>query len=251
MLQSFSKNVKVKILLSSLFFSTKFSPRQKRLAEYLRSNWGVSAHDISWYEKALRHKSVVGSGKYEHTDCNERLELLGDSVLDTVVTEFLFKKYPENNEGELTKIRARIVNRQTLGAVGKASGLHEIIEARIGNEDSMDKIIGNALEAWIGAIYIDRGFSIAKNSIDQFLIPRYIDIEQIIEQAFDFKSKLIEWTQQRKLSLIFDTSNTPNDENLFVCSIIVNQELIARGKERSKKKAEQIASCEACNKLII
>ena len=243
--------MKAKILLSSLFNSRNFSPRQKRLNDYLRSNWGVAALDITWYEKALRHKSVVGSGKYDHADCNERLELLGDSVLDTVITEYLFKKYPENNEGELTKIRARVVNRQTLGAVGKASGLHEVIEARIGNEDSMDKIVGNALEAWLGAIYIDKGFDVTKNSIDKFLIPRYINMEQIIEQAFDFKSKLIEWTQQRKLVLNFDTTNTPNDESLFVCSIIVNQELIARGKERSKKKAEQIAAREACVKLKV
>lgn len=251
MLPSSSKSVKAKILLSSLFNSRNFSPRQKRLNDYLRSNWGVAALDITWYEKALRHKSVVGSGKYDHADCNERLELLGDSVLDTVITEYLFKKYPENNEGELTKIRARIVNRQTLGAVGKASGLHEVIEARIGNEDSMDKIVGNALEAWLGAIYIDKGFDVTKNSIDKFLIPRYINMEQIIEQAFDFKSKLIEWTQQRKLVLNFDTTNTPNDESLFVCSIIVNQEFIARGKERSKKKAEQIAAREACVKLKV
>ena len=243
--------MKAKVLLTSLFFSKKSSPRQKRLDQYLRDNWGVSAKDISWYEKALRHKSVVGSGKYEHADCNERLELLGDSVLDTVITEYLFKRYPENNEGELTKIRARIVNRQTLGTVGKASGLHEVIEARIGSEDSMDKIVGNALEAWLGAIYIDRGFQVVKTSIDNFLLPRYIDIQQIIEQAFDFKSKLIEWTQQRKLTLIFDTSNAPNEDNLFVCSIIVNQELIARGKERSKKKAEQIAAREACSNLTI
>jgi ribonuclease-3 len=243
--------VKAKNLLSIFFFRRNFSPRQQRLLEYLRSNWGIAPRDITWYEKALRHKSVVGSGKYDHADCNERLELLGDSVLDTVITEYLFKKYPENNEGELTKIRARIVNRQTLGTVGKASGLHEVIEARIGNEDSMDKIVGNALEAWLGAIYIDQGFESAKRSIDQYLIPRYINMEQIIDQAFDFKSKLIEWTQQRKLTLNFDTSNTPNDENLFVCSIIVNQELIARGKERSKKKAEQIAAHEACIKLTV
>lgn len=243
--------MKAKNLLSIFFFRRNFSPRQQRLLEYLRSNWGIAPRDITWYEKALRHKSVVGSGKYDHADCNERLELLGDSVLDTVITEYLFKKYPENNEGELTKIRARIVNRQTLGTVGKASGLHEVIEARIGNEDSMDKIVGNALEAWLGAIYIDQGFESAKRSIDQYLIPRYINMEQIIDQAFDFKSKLIEWTQQRKLTLNFDTSNTPNDENLFVCSIIVNQELIARGKERSKKKAEQIAAHEACIKLTV
>ena len=174
------------LITSDFFFLKTYNQRQKLLIKYLKNHWGVKPSDISWYEKALRHKSVVGSGKYCHQDCNERLELLGDAVLDTVITEYLFNKYPESNEGYLTKIRARIVNRQTLGSVGKASGLDKVIEARIGNEDSTDKIVGNALEAWLGAIYIDRGFRAAKKSIDEFLLPNYINIEAIIEQAFDF-----------------------------------------------------------------
>lgn len=207
--------------------------------------------DISWYEKALRHKSVIGSGKYAHADCNERLELLGDAVLDTVITEYLFNKYPASNEGHLTKIRARIVNRETLGTVGMAAQLHTVIEARIGSEDSIDKIIGNALEAWLGAIYLDRGFKAAKESIDKYLISRYINIEAIIEQSFDFKSRLIEWAQQQKRDLKFNTGPNLDIDQCFTCSVIVDQVLIASGKERSKKKAEQTASREACNKLDI
>ena len=199
----------------------------------------------------MRHKSVVGSGKYCHTDCNERLELLGDAVLDTVITEYLFNKYPDSNEGYLTKLRARIVNRETLGAVGRASGMHEVIEARIGNEDSMDKIVGNALEAWLGAIYIDKGFKVAKQSIDTYLLPHYIDIENIIDQAFDFKSKLIEWAQQGKKDLRFNTSPNADNDQLFSCTVVVDQVLIAVGKERSKKKAEQAASKLACENLSL
>jgi ribonuclease-3 len=221
------------------------------LIKYLRKRWGVKPSDISWYEKAVRHKSVVGTGKYCHQDCNERLELLGDAVLDTVITEYLFNKYPDSNEGYLTKIRARIVNRQTLGAVGMAAGLNEMIEARIGSEDSMDKIVGNALEAWLGAIYIDRGFTVAKQSIDRFLLPHYIDIEEIIEQSFDFKSKLIEWAQQSKKELKFNTSPNADEDNLFVCTVVMDQVLIATGRERSKKKAEQAASKLACESLSL
>lgn len=236
---------------ADFFFLRSYNQRQKLLVKYLRDQWGVKPSDISWYEKALRHKSVVGSGKYCHQDCNERLELLGDAVLDTVITEYLFNKYPESNEGYLTKIRARIVNRQTLGSVGKASGLDKVIEARIGNEDSTDKIVGNALEAWLGAIYIDRGFKIAKRSIDQFLLPNYINIESIIEQAFDFKSKLIEWAQQEKKDLRFSTTPNADEDQLFTCSVVVDQVLISSGKERSKKKAEQIASKQACIQLSL
>jgi ribonuclease-3 len=233
----------------NFFFFKSYSDRQKRLIRYLKESWGVKPSDLTWYEKALRHKSVVGTGKYCHQDCNERLELLGDAVLDTVITEYLFNRYPDSNEGYLTKLRARIVNRQTLGAVGKSSGLDAMIEARIGNDDSMDKIVGNALEAWLGAIYMDKGFDVAKLSIDRHLLPNYIDMEAIIDQAFDFKSKLIEWAQQQKKDLRFNTTNNADEAQLFTCSAVVDQVLIAQGKEKSKKKAEQAASKAACESL--
>lgn len=215
----------------------------------MRQNWGISPRKIAWYEKALRHKSVIGSGKYIHIDCNERLELLGDAVLDTVITEYLFNRYPESNEGDLTKLRSRIVNRSTLGEVGKASGLHLMIEARIGNEDSMDKIVGNALEAWLGAIYIDRGFKVTKKTIERFLLPKYLNLDTIVEQSFDFKSKLIEWAQRDKKNIDFRTSNNTDEDQCFQCSIIVNEVLLASAKEKSKKKAEQKASQLACAQL--
>lgn len=192
---------------------------------------------------------MIGSGKYIHIDCNERLELLGDAVLDTVITEYLFNRYPESNEGDLTKLRSRIVNRSTLGDVGKASGLHMVIEARIGNEDSMDKIVGNALEAWLGAIYIDRGFKVTKKTIERFLLPKYLNLDTIVEQSFDFKSKLIEWAQRDKKTIDFRTSNNTDEDQCFQCAIIVNEVLLASAKEKSKKKAEQKASQLACAQL--
>ncbi|MBT3647286.1 MAG: ribonuclease III [Flavobacteriales bacterium] len=225
--------------------------RHRQLSTYLFKSWGIRPSDISWYEKALRHKSLVGSGKFCHQDCNERLELLGDAVLDTVVTEYLFNRFPEADEGYLTKIRARIVNRTTLGEVGKNAGLGDIIEARVGSDDSMDKIIGNALEAWLGAIYIDRGFKSAKKSIDQYLLPRYLDIDDIIQNAFDFKSKLIEWSQQNKKPMRFDTYSADQTDNSFICDIKVNNKAIASGNGKSKKRAEQDAAKMACNKLAL
>lgn len=193
----------------------------------------------------------MGSGKFCHQDCNERLELLGDAVLDTVVTEYLFKRFPESDEGYLTKIRARIVNRRTLGEVGKNAGLGEIIEARVGSDDSMDKIIGNALEAWLGAIYIDRGFIAAKKSIDQYLLPRYLDMDDIIKNAFDFKSKLIEWSQQHKKHMRFETYAADKSDSSFICDIKVENNAIASGNGKSKKRAEQEAAKVACKELSL
>lgn len=194
---------------------------------------------------------MIGAGKFCHVDCNERLELLGDAVLDTVITEYLFYRFPEEDEGVLTKIRSRIVNRQMLGTVGMNAGLNNVLEARIGAEDSLDKIVGNALEAWLGAIYIDRGFEAAKQSIHEYLIKRYIDIEEVINQSNDFKSKLIEWVQQQKSKIYFDTQASGNEEQWFTCEIMINGEQKAKGAGKSKKKAEQEAAKHACEMLGI
>jgi ribonuclease III len=226
-----------------------YSPKQKLLIRYLKTYWGIQPKEISWYEKAVRHKSLIGSGKFTHTDCNERLELLGDAVLDTVITEHLFSLFPEKDEGYLTKIRARIVNRQMLGEVGKQAQLNTVIEARIGTDDSMDKIIGNALEALIGAIYLDRGFEQARKSVKQNLLAKFLDLDQVLQESQDYKSAIIEWAQQHKHKIQFDTTDSVADDQMFECIVLINNEPLASGKERSKKKAEQVASKLAVKQL--
>lgn len=226
-----------------------YSPKQKLLIWYLKTYWGIQPIEISWYEKAVRHKSLIGSGKFTHTDCNERLELLGDAVLDTVITEHLFSLFPEKDEGYLTKIRARIVNRQMLGEVGKQAQLNTVIEARIGTDDSMDKIIGNALEALIGAIYLDRGFEQARKSVKQNLLAKFLDLDQVLQESQDYKSAIIEWAQQHKHKIQFDTTDSVAEDQMFECIVLINNEPLARGKERSKKKAEQVASKLAVKQL--
>lgn len=226
--------------LSDLFH--KPTKRQKVLKKYLKEAWGVTPKDYTLYEQALRHKSVVGSGKFCHTDCNERLELLGDAVLDTVVTEYLFYQFPEANEGKLTKLRARIVSRQSLSEVGLKAKLDQMLETRISHEDSNLKIVGNALEAWLGAIYLDRGFEVAKNSVSNFLLNRYIDLNHVSKNAVDFKSQIIEWAQQNRRTYQFKTSPSANDNLEFTCEFILDGAAKSVSTERSKKKAEQKAA---------
>ena len=226
-------------------FFRSYTPKQKELLKYVRNYWGVSSGDLSWYENAIRHKSLIGSGRYEHTDCNERLELLGDAVLDTVITEYLFNKFPKKDEGFLTKLRSRIVNREMLSQIGKTAQLHTVIQVRIGNDDSMNKITGNAVEALIGAIYLDKGFNVAKKSILDHFVKDYLDLESVIKESQDFKSAFIEWAQQYKHKIRFETNPSEENNQQFECRIIVNEELVAIGFEKSKKKAEQAASKEA------
>ncbi len=227
----------------------RLTKRQQRLKSYLKSHWGVTPKSYSWYEKALRHKSVVGSGKFCHKDCNERLELLGDAVLDTVITEYLFYRFPEADEGSLTKIRARIVNRQTLSEVGLKAELDQIIEARISEDDSNRKIVGNALEAWLGAIYLDRGFKAAKKSVENHLLKKYLDMDYVVTNPIDFKSQLIEWAQQKKREFEFRTYLCTTDWEGFICEFILDGDVKSKTKERSKKKAEKEAAKIAFQQL--
>ena len=194
---------------------------------------------------------MVGAGKFCHKDCNERLELLGDAVLDTVVTEYLFYKFPDADEGALTKIRARIVNRQTLSEVGLEAGLDQMIEARISHEDSNSKIVGNALEAWLGAIYLDRGFKAAKKSVESHLLTKYLDIEHFVTNSIDFKSQLIEWAQQKKREFEFKTYACSAEWEGFICEFTLDGDVKSKTKERSKKKAEKEAAKIAYHQLGI
>ncbi len=227
----------------------KYSERQKLLKSYLKSHWGVSLDHIEWYEKALRHKSVIGSGKFCPTDCNERLELLGDAVLDTVITEYLFDLLPDADEGTLTKIRARIVNRQTLSEVGLRAELDTVLEARIGSDDSIEKIVGNALEAWLGAIYMDKGFEATRKCVKNYLLQKYLDIDELVQQTSDFKSALIEWAQREKCAFEFRTFASVDQIGGFVCEIHINGSLSAQSIERSKKRAEKQAAKIAYHNL--
>lgn len=214
----------------------------------MKKYWGTHINDIGLYEQAFRHKSMVGSGKFRHKECNERLELLGDAVLDAVITERIYLRFPESNEGHLTKIRAKLVNREILSSAGRSAHLDEYIDARIGTVDSMDKIIGNALEALLGAIYLDKGFSAAKRSIDLYLLPRYVDFNHIIASAYDHKSKLLEWAQQNKKRVQFSTKNKGLDVG-FESIVCLDEKEIGNGTEASKKKAEQAAAEMACLSL--
>lgn len=237
------------LALNILNLFKSYTTEQKELVKYLNVFWGINPKDITWYERAVRHKSLIGSGKFSHADCNERLELLGDAVLDTIITEHLFTLFPKKDEGYLTKLRARIVNRQMLGEVGRKSKLDSVIQARIGSDDSMDKIIGNALEALIGAIYADRGFEQAKKSVQQFLLTEYLDLKSVVQESQDYKSAFIEWAQHHKHKIAFNTKESDTEEHMFECIILVNNEVTAEGKARSKKKAEQAASKMAVKEL--
>ncbi len=203
------------------------------------------------YKTALRHSSAA---KDNIIDSYERLEFLGDSVLGTVVAELLFKKYPFKSEGFLTEIRARIVNREEMNKLGYKIGLDRIVTFHSYKSNYAHKsLYGDALEALIGAVFLDKGFKNCKKFIIDKLIGPNFDLKEIVSVNKNFKSILIEWAQKTnkdiKFVLIKEISGKNHKE--FTSEVLIENEPVSQGNGLSKKKAEQAAAENACQKLSI
>jgi len=222
--------------LLSNFFSKNSSPLAKKLENVL----GFKPKTIALYEKALRHKSasINNNGTKEN---NERLEFLGDAILDSIAATYFFKKFPLKEEGFLTTMKSRLVSRKNLNQIALKIGIKELLEANI-RQDSKT-ILGDALEAIIGAIYLDRGFDKTQEFVVKKLIGTYMDIEHLINTEVNFKSKVIEWAQKNKTEIEFVThEKIIDDQSIFQSFLKLNGEEQAEGMGKSKKVAEQAAA---------
>ena len=220
----------------SLF--TKRSGKEQEIIRFVKRKFGYSIKNTFYFEKALRHKSVANnSGELS----NERLEFLGDAVLDSIIAEFLFIKFPNEDEGYLTKVKSKVVSRRTLGKIASEMGLHTIMEYNKTRSIKLETIEGNALEALVGAIYLDGGYAKAKKCINGH------DFNHILEEEIDFKSKLFIWSQKNKLPLSFEVIDEKNEGPnwLYTIVVMINNQEFGRGTGSSKKKAEQVAARQA------
>lgn len=216
----------------------KENPHVSKLLESI----GFSTNRPELYLQALRHKSV-----YESSDeNNERLEFLGDSILDSVIAEILFDKFPQAKEGFLTQIRSRIVSRSSLNNIGFALKLDGLIEAQTSRDVKETSLSGNALEALIGAIYIDKGFQFTSEFIRKKIIEPYVHFDAILAHEPDPKSRVIELAQKQKVKVRFDTVLfQKEDPQLFRSKVVFDEVEISSAKGSSKKKAEQKAAAKA------
>ena len=181
---------------------------------------------------------------------NERLEFLGDVVLDMTMAHYLYRNFPEAQEGELTKRKSRIVNRKNLNLLGKKMGLHHLINAKMRREDIHDTMVGNALEALIGAVYLDHGFDKTRSALLAML--KRHGLEDQVNETRDFKSKLHHWASKRKKKLTFEVirDDSNGGEERYEISAKINGELLGIGIGRSKKLAEQAAARRAWKKVF-
>lgn len=209
-------------------------------------------YNITLYEQALLHRSSsirLKSGKWIN---NERLEFLGDAILDAIVADIVFKEFEYKKEGFLTNMRSRIVQRETLNKLALDIGIDKLIKTSARNTTHNTHMYGNALEALIGAIYLDQGYRVAKKFVYERLIRQYLNIEKVAQSEGNYKSRLIEWGQKYKITIEFILLESYVDEDnnpIFKSAVTILGEESGIGVGFSKKESQQKAAKEAMKRI--
>lgn len=223
----------------------EFSSRLKKIL-------GFSPGKLVLYELAFIHRSATFTLPDGNKVNNERLEYLGDAVLDAILSDFLFEKFPEANEGFLTKIRSRIVNRDVLNQLAISMGINKILVSKINSSHLVGNLYGDAFEALIGAVFLDLGFKKTKKLFIKNVLNKYLDLNMIVKTDSDYKSLVFEWVQKHKSNLIF-TYKEEYDFNLkksvFSTTLFIDKLEFGEGQGSSKKVAEQEAASQAWKRL--
>ena len=231
--------------------SRQFNWQGKNLYFQLKKVIGTSPKQAEYYDLALTHRSASIHHTKGFAVNNERLEFLGDSILNAVVSDHLFHMFPNENEGFLTQLKSKIVSRVFLNEIACTLGLPRMIHSQTSFEKT--NIPGNVLEAFIGAVYLDLGFMQAK----KFVIEKVVsgtDIEELIHTETNYKGKAIDWAQKNHFTYVFETEENPNssgdETKKFISNIIINGVNYGTGEGDSKKEAEQNAAKEACERVF-
>jgi len=221
--------------------------QEKEFFYFVKNQLGFIPGNVFYYQKALTHKSVVLKLSIGKTVCNERLEFLGDSVLDSIISDYLFTRYKDKDEGFLTQMRSKIVNRKSLNEIAVSLKLHKYLKTNNISTDC-NNVLGNAFEALVGAIYIDKGYSFTREYLIKNVITKYYDFQFLESVDTNFKSRLLEYTQKVKKTVCFETreENSPEKgKQLFISVVLVDSSPICESIGSSKKDAEQNVSKKA------
>lgn len=230
-----------------VFFSEKRRSfiRLSKLLGYYPRKWDL-------YELAFIHRSAsifLADGTSVN---NERLEFLGDAVLDSVIAEYLFHEFPNKDEGFLSKMRSKIVKRKNLNQLALKIGMKEYIVSQSINANGGKHIYGNAFEALVGAIYIDVGYKKTKKFLINRILKKHINLSELELRETDYKSRIIEWAQKARAEISFESQEEYTSKEhtpIFISKVLVANELMGLGKGFSKKEAEQNAAEQAYNAI--
>lgn len=214
---------------------------------------GFYPRKIELYQQALTHKSVVGKGSGGRHQDNERLEYLGDAILDAVVGDILYTRFSGKSEGFLTSVRSRVVQRETLGRLADEMGLTDLIHSNLVGRTHNSYMAGNAFEALVGAVYLDRGYDYCKWFVAKRIMGKYLNLDGIAHKESNFKSRLLEWCQKHKVQVEFElleeSRETETSSPRFLSRVILAGIECGRGLGYSKKESHQLAAKEALAKL--
>ncbi len=224
----------------------------QKLLTAIRTITGFAPSNLSLYKLATLHTSRAKQTN-GFRESNERLEYLGDAILGAAVADYLFKKYPFKDEGFLTEIRSRIVNRESLNLLARKLGINHIVQFDQKNVQLQQVVLGNTLEAIVGAIYLDKGYLRCKKFVIDKLIQPHFDLDVVIQTNVNYKSKIIEWTQRNSKAVRFDMVEARKSKNQkeFSIQIFIDEQPYGTGYGFTKKKAEQDAAMKTCELLSI
>lgn len=228
-------------------FYNYYLSSDKEFARKLKPLLGYTPANLGIFKLAFSHKSTSNSGdKAFPMQNNERLEYLGDAVLGTIVAEYLFKKYPDSNEGFLTKMRSKLVKRKSLNRIGDKMEL-ELLLAEYNTTRLSRSMLGNAVEALVGAVYLDRGYGPTKTFVINQMLRRYVNIHELERLDDNYKSQLLEWCQKSGKSVTYKLLARYKFEkrDRFKVAVMINNKRVAVADDFNKKSAEQMASEKA------
>jgi ribonuclease III len=223
----------------------------KELYHAIKNIFGFYPGNIFLYKLAFVHRSVSTETSAGSRINNERLEFLGDAVLDAVIADYLFKTFPVKDEGFLTETRSKIVSRASLNKLAQKLGLQNLIRLESSSTNVYKSFQGDAFEALIGAMYLDKGFRFTRTVILERVIRNFFNIDEIVLQESNYKSRMIEWSQKEKKQITFAVTDEIGTgyRKLYVVDILIDGEPRAQGRDHSIKGAEQAAAEKAWNIL--
>lgn len=213
---------------------------------------GFFPRNIRYYQEAILHKSTLVRAESGRPLNNERLEFLGDAILDAIVADIVYKHFKGKREGFLTNTRSKIVQRETLNKLAVAIGLDKLVKYTIRSASHNSYMYGNAFEAFIGAIYLDQGYQRCKEFMEKKILKEYIDLEKMSRKETNFKSKLIEWSQKNKYAVSFELIEQRQDKDhnpVFHTEVKVEGLTAGTGTGYSKKESQQNAAHMALKKM--
>ena len=213
---------------------------------------GFLPRKLFLYEIAFIHKSASSTLKNGQVINNERLEYLGDAIIDAVIADYLYTRFPDKNEGFLTQLRAKLVKRKMLNKLADNVGIAPLLVSRTNADQSKVNLLGNAFEALIGAIYLDKGYVRTKRYVIKKVLNKYVDLEKLSRKESDFKSRIIEWAQKNKHEISFvsrEDSSEGSNPIQYTAKLILEEKEMGAGSGHSKKEAEQKAAEQALNNI--